>query len=151
MPGIDYSAHAVNTSAAQSAAAAAARQAPAAADGFSFGDFLDIINPLQHIPLVSTLYRHLTGDAIGTPEKIAGDTLYGGLVGFVSSIADSAYQAITGKDFGNTLLALVDGDTDGTPPVAVASNDAAPAAQGGGNAARALHAYGKAASLVAPY
>ena len=33
-------------------------------DGFTFFDFLDVINPLQHIPVVSTLYRSLTGDEI---------------------------------------------------------------------------------------
>ena len=31
---------------------------------FSFWDFLDIINPLQHIPIVSNIYRSLTGDEI---------------------------------------------------------------------------------------
>ena len=34
-------------------------------DGFTLGDFLDIINPLQHIPVVSTVYRAITGDKIG--------------------------------------------------------------------------------------
>ncbi len=34
-------------------------------DGFSFGDIVDIINPLQHIPVVSTIYREMTGDDIG--------------------------------------------------------------------------------------
>ena len=33
-------------------------------DGFTFLDMLDIINPLQHIPVVSTLYRAITGDTI---------------------------------------------------------------------------------------
>ncbi|MBT5013959.1 MAG: hypothetical protein HON02_05865, partial [Rhodospirillaceae bacterium] len=32
------------------------------ADGFTFLDFLDIINPLQHIPVVGSLYRDMTGD-----------------------------------------------------------------------------------------
>ena len=41
-------------------------------DGFTFADFLDIINPLQHIPVLSTLYRHLTGDTIdAAPESSA--------------------------------------------------------------------------------
>ena len=31
-------------------------------DGFSFGDILDLINPLQHIPIVGTIYRAVTGD-----------------------------------------------------------------------------------------
>ncbi|MGQ3031076.1 MAG: hypothetical protein ACT60Q_22290, partial [Ferrovibrionaceae bacterium] len=31
-------------------------------EGFSFKTVLDTINPLQHIPIVSTIYRELTGD-----------------------------------------------------------------------------------------
>ncbi|MDP6473864.1 MAG: hypothetical protein QF894_03030 [Alphaproteobacteria bacterium] len=34
------------------------------ADGFGFDDFLDLINPLQHIPIISTIYREITGDTI---------------------------------------------------------------------------------------
>ncbi|MGB6086494.1 MAG: hypothetical protein WBF74_07845, partial [Parvibaculum sp.] len=32
---------------------------------FGFSDFLDVINPLQHIPIVSSIYRELTGDELG--------------------------------------------------------------------------------------
>jgi len=93
---------------------ASAAQAPAAApaakhDGFSFSDFLDVINPLQHLPIVSTIYRAITHDQIGTPEKIAGDTLFGGVFGFISSVADSAFESITGKDVGDTVLSLFTG------------------------------------------
>ncbi len=31
---------------------------------FTFDDFIDIINPLQHIPILSTVYREMTGDEI---------------------------------------------------------------------------------------
>ena len=88
---------------------------------FTFHDFLSIINPLQHLPVIGTLYRAITGDKIGVPEKIAGDALYGGLWGAVSSVADAAFQAITGKDFGDTVLALFTGHHDSS--TAVASND----------------------------
>ncbi len=88
-------------------------------DGFSFDDFLDIINPLQHIPIVSTIYRKLTGDTIKPFERLAGDTLYGGLWGAVSSVANLAFEQMTGKDFGDTALALVVGD--GKNDTAVAS------------------------------
>jgi len=33
--------------------------------GMSFSDLLDIINPLQHIPIASTICRAITGDRIG--------------------------------------------------------------------------------------
>src|SRR5665213_4140514 len=81
---------------------------------FSFHNLLSIINPLQHLPVIGTLYRAITGDTIGTPEKIAGDTLYGGLWGAVASIADSAFQAVTGKDIGDTVLAFFTGNHGST-------------------------------------
>ena len=35
------------------------------ASGFSFHDVLDAINPLQHIPLVGSIYRAVTHDEPG--------------------------------------------------------------------------------------
>jgi len=95
----------------------------AGASGFSFHDLLSIINPLQHIPVIGTLYRAITGDTIGAPEKIAGDTLYGGLWGAISSLADTAFQAVTGKDIGDTVLALFTGHHDAKPTVVAAKDD----------------------------
>ncbi|GAA0551849.1 hypothetical protein FHS83_001418 [Rhizomicrobium palustre] len=131
MPGINYSAHQYNPIAQGSGAAYASAKAASDAasaglaasgekkdDGFSFGDLLDIVNPLQHIPVVSTLYRHLTGDKIGTFAKLAGDTLYGGWTGLAFSAADSAYKEISGKTVGDTVYAMVIGDD--TPKTAIA-------------------------------
>ena len=72
-------------------------------------DVLDVINPLQHIPVVSTLYRAATGDQIGDMERVAGDTLYGGLMGFGSSLANVIFKDVTGKDIGDTVLSWLDG------------------------------------------
>jgi hypothetical protein len=72
-----------------------------------FDDVLDVVNPLQHLPIVGTVYRAITGDKIGDVEKVAGDTLYGGPIGLVSSLADVAFEKITGKDFGDTVMAFV--------------------------------------------
>lgn len=72
-------------------------------EGF-FHRLLDVINPLQHLPLVGTAYRAITGDHMGPVEKVMGDTLYGGLWGAVSSIADVAFEGITGKSFEDTVL-----------------------------------------------
>ena len=105
----------------------ASQTASAATDsGFSFHDLLDIVNPLQHLPVIGTLYRAITGDHIGKFEKLAGDTLYGGVWGAVSSVADLAFEAVTGKDFGDTVLALFTGSHKNAP-VAVAQNTPAPA------------------------
>lgn len=104
------------SSVSQNATAGAQNQAPAVHDsGFSFHDILNIVNPLQHIPIVSTLYRAITGDTIKPFDKIAGDTLYGGVIGFVSSMADTVFQAVTGKDFGDTVLAFFTGSANAKP------------------------------------
>lgn len=76
---------------------------------FSFHNLLSIINPLEHLPVIGTLYRAITGTHIGVPERIAGDALYGGLWGAVSGAADAVFEAVTGKDFGSTILALFTG------------------------------------------
>jgi len=104
---------------------AAMAVAPATGHESGIGDFLDhvldVVNPLQHLPVVGTLYRAITGDKIGAVEKIAGDTLYGGLWGAIGSVADVAFEAATGKDFGGTMLAMVTGDHDAPTAVAAAT------------------------------
>src|ERR1700744_2552102 len=89
---------------------------PAAAqtgDGESFfHHILDVINPLQHLPVVGTIYRAITGEHIGPIEKIAGDGLYGGVWGAASAAADVAFEAITGKSVEDTVLAWIKGDSN---------------------------------------
>jgi len=117
------------TQAAMRSAAIAAPAAKAATGGglldTAFDDLLDIVNPLQHLPVVGTIYRAITGDSIGTVAKIAGDALYGGLWGAVGAAADSVFEAATGKDFGSTVLAFAE-DTLGfghhDAPLAMAAN-----------------------------
>ena len=41
-----------------------------------FWDFVDIVNPLQHIPVVNTIYRELTGDTIKGVSRVIGGGLY---------------------------------------------------------------------------
>lgn len=77
-------------------------------DGFGFLDVLDAVNPLQHIPIVSTVYREVTGDGISNPARIAGGFLFGGVLGLVSSIANAIIDETTGKDIGDHLMALAD-------------------------------------------
>ena len=80
------------------------------ADGFTFLDFLDIINPLQHIPLVGTAYRSLTGDEIDPGSRIAGGTLFGGPIGTVVAIANVAVEQSTGQDLGDHMMAWFSDD-----------------------------------------
>ena len=76
-------------------------------DGFSFGDILDTLNPLQHLPIVSTLYRAFTGDAIAPAPRVLGDALFGGPIGAATGIVNAAIKYLSGKDAGEHMLALL--------------------------------------------
>lgn len=100
---------------------------------FSFSDVIDMINPLQHLPIISTIYRKLTHDEMGDAARVVGDTLFGGLTGnWISSLATSLANAFvsqgTGKDIGEHLVASVESLTAGSASVAAAqaSPQAAP-------------------------
>ncbi|MBC8269641.1 MAG: hypothetical protein H8E36_12905 [Rhodospirillaceae bacterium] len=80
------------------------------ADGFTFLDFLDIINPLQHIPVLSTVYREMTGDEIDPGSRIAGGTLFGGPIGATVALVDVAVEQSSGQDMGEHMMALFTGE-----------------------------------------
>src|ERR1700709_1479987 len=78
-------------------------------EGF-FHHLLEVINPLQHLPIIGTIYRAITGDKMSPVERIMGDTLYGGMWGAITSVADVAFEGLTGKRFEHTALSLLKGD-----------------------------------------
>ncbi|MGE4351704.1 MAG: hypothetical protein AB7E52_05900 [Bdellovibrionales bacterium] len=72
-------------------------------DDFSLGDLVDLLNPLQHIPLIGTLYRELTGDEIKPEVQIAGSALFGLatgslLVSTAVGVASAAFESSTGEE-----------------------------------------------------
>jgi hypothetical protein len=96
------------------AAPASGSDASGSGHEFSFHDLLETINPLQHLPIISTIYRHLTGDTISNSARIAGDTLYGGPVGLVMGMINANMVNKNGKDMGDRVVAMVDGgDSNG--------------------------------------
>jgi len=97
-------------------------------EGFSFGDFLDVVNPLHHLPVVGAIYRSLTGDEIDPGAKVAGSALYGGPVGMAAGVVNAMIEDHTGDDLGGHAMALLFGGEEegaavasGAPPVEVAS------------------------------
>lgn len=64
----------------------------------SFGELLDVVNPLHHLPIVGNIYRNMTGDRISPVAQIIGGTIYGGGLGALSAIANAAVQEHSGKD-----------------------------------------------------
>ena len=118
------------TAAAQPAPPAKTAAAPAAAgwggDGFGFNDFLDLINPLQHLPGVSTIYRAVTGDRIADEARFIGHIVYGGPVGLIAATAETMATDADGRGMSEDLAAWWRGDEGET---AVATGAAKPGAE----------------------
>lgn len=102
--------------------------------GFGFSDFLDIINPLQHLPIVGTIYREVTGDEIGPVAQLIGGGLYGaallggGWLSMASTAANVALEQATGDDIAGHAMEFLFGE-DGAE--GAAGGDPAEGAEGG--------------------
>lgn len=81
-------------------------------DGFSFADLLDVVNPLQHIPFVSTFYREATGDTIAAAPRVAGSTLFFGPLGLASALANVFVEESTGQDIGQHMAGWINPATE---------------------------------------
>lgn len=89
-------------------------------DGPTFDDFLDIINPLQHIPIISSIYRELTGDRISPGARVIGDGLIFGPIGAAFAVANVVLSEISGRDVGEHVIALLKDAPGDIPATAVA-------------------------------
>lgn len=89
-------------------AMAMAPQQKAAATGtkeaFQFGDIVDIINPLQHLPIVNMVYREMTNDQLNPMAQVIGGALYGGPVGAITGTINAVTKVQTGRDMGDHML-----------------------------------------------
>jgi hypothetical protein len=111
---------------------------PFGKDGFSFLDLIDVINPLQHVPLIGTLYRQITGDTIDPLPRIAGSTLFFGPIGAAFAGANVVVEQFSGQDVGDHIMtALKSGGVglstaaaETAPPHAVSVISSKPAAAG---------------------
>jgi len=77
---------------------------------FTFGDLVDMVNPLHHLPVVGTLYRGATGDEIKPIGRIIGGAVFGGPIGAASSLVNTVVEAETGKDLAGNALSFVAGE-----------------------------------------
>ena len=82
--------------------------------------------PLQHIPIVNTIYRWATGDVPGNIARVVGDGLYGGPIGLAAGMLSVAVKDDTGKDPGEMVMGLLTGSD--TAEVKLGSAAALPAA-----------------------
>lgn len=81
---------------------------------FGWDDFVDIINPLQHIPVVAQIYRAVTGDQAYGLSNFIGALPFGP-ISVASAIIDTAVRAQTGRDAGTDMAAAVLGIDNRTP------------------------------------
>ncbi|HEY8190177.1 MAG TPA: hypothetical protein VIF12_05790 [Micavibrio sp.] len=84
----------------------AAPPKPIGDEPFGFGDLVDIVNPLQHLPVIGTLYRNLTGDQIRPSSAVLGGAVFGGIAGAAGSLVNVIIAEETGKDITEHVLAL---------------------------------------------
>jgi len=80
---------------------------------FGWDDFLDLINPLQHIPFVNMAYRAVTGDEIYGAARMI-DVALGPIAG-ASTAVDLAFRDVTGESMASNAVAAVFG-TGGAAP-----------------------------------
>jgi hypothetical protein len=80
--------------------------------GYSFGDVIDMINPLQHLPVIGSIYRKMTGDELKPMSEIIGGAVFGGPVGAVASTVNVVVKDRTGKGMAENAMSLfTDQDT----------------------------------------
>lgn len=93
----------------------------------SLRDVWDTVNPLEHIPFISTLYDAMTGSNPSAGAQLAGGVLYGGPIGLVFSAINVVFEGETGRDAVGTMIAALTGQD--TPPQFAAASDAYQKAQ----------------------
>lgn len=74
---------------------------------FGWDDLADLVNPLQHIPLVNVAYRAMTGDQMYGAGRLL-DLGFGPLAG-ASTVFELAYRSTTGQDLEYEAVAAVFG------------------------------------------
>ncbi|MBK8159986.1 MAG: hypothetical protein IPK59_14865 [Rhodospirillaceae bacterium] len=81
---------------------------------FGWDDFVDIINPLQHIPVVAQIYRAVTGDQAYGLSAFIGAAPFGPL-SLAGAVVDTVIRSQTGHDAGTDMAAKILGIDNRTP------------------------------------
>lgn len=83
-------------------------------EGFGFLDVLSMLNPLQYLPVVGSIYRAVTGDTIPETVRTVGSLVVSGLLGGPLGVAinavSTALQKMVGFDpdeLAHTVLASI--------------------------------------------
>ncbi len=82
----------------------------------SFDEVLNSINPMHHIPVVSTIYRAVTGDTIGFGPRLIGAAILGGPVGLIIAGITAFIEELSGGTISEHVAALFEGPTGDDEP-----------------------------------
>lgn len=106
-----------------------------ASHGITFREFLSDLNPLQHIPIIGTIYRAVTGDTIPETARTIGSFavsgLVGGPIGILTNLAFLAIEKATGVDpekIGQEILASLGIKSDSVIAVTASGSPSKPLA-----------------------
>jgi len=88
------------------------QSADSSALGTLFDTVVDTVNPLQHIPGVSSAYQAATDDTMNPVASMAGGFLFGGPVGLMAGAATSFLEMVTGKSVAQHAVSMFGGDSD---------------------------------------
>jgi hypothetical protein len=80
-------------------------------DEFGFGDLIDMVNPLHHLPIIGDVYRDVTGDTIKPASKILGGIVFGGPIGGGSALVNVIVEHETGTDIAGNFVKAVNGES----------------------------------------
>jgi hypothetical protein len=69
--------------------------------------FLGSLNPLHHIPVVSTVYEKITGTTALPAVRILVASAVAGPLGFMAALADALLEEATGRTAGGHLAAAL--------------------------------------------
>ncbi|MBF0310273.1 MAG: hypothetical protein HQL56_12170 [Magnetococcales bacterium] len=76
-----------------------------------FADVLDMVNPLQHLPLISSIYQAGSGESIGGAARVVGGAFYGALTGsWMAGLGMAAADTVVQETSGKTLTGHVLGE-----------------------------------------
>lgn len=71
---------------------------------FGFGDLVDMVNPLHHLPLIGHIYREVSGDDITPISRIIGGAVYGGGAGAGTALVNVIVEHDTGHDVAGNIV-----------------------------------------------
>jgi len=95
------------------------------------GDFLQALNPLQHLPVIGSAYRALTGATIEPAARVVGGLIFGGPLGMIGSLVNAFVEEDSGADVTGHLMAMVGAGKEPGVTAPAAPPTQAPATDGG--------------------